>query len=94
MKADPSALRYIALSEHAKDMAENMYRALWSGLLCIVVTIVVSLLTKPRSDSELVGLVRGTTAIPSEAGLPLLQRPIFWASVVLVSFVALNVVFW
>ena len=28
VKADPSALRYIALSSHAKDMAENMYRAL------------------------------------------------------------------
>src|SRR5512143_403400 len=38
VKADPSALRYIAMSEHAKDMAENMYRALWSGLLCVAVT--------------------------------------------------------
>ena len=27
-----SALAYIALSPHAKDMAENMYRALWSSL--------------------------------------------------------------
>lgn len=94
VKADPSALRYIALSEHAKDMAENMYRALWSGLLCLVVTIVVSLLTKPKSDRELVGLVRGTTEIPSEVGLPLLQRPIFWAGVVGAGFIALNVAFW
>ncbi len=30
VKIDPSALRYVALSPDAKDMAENMYRALWS----------------------------------------------------------------
>ena len=28
----PRALRYVALSPHAKDMAENMYRALWSWI--------------------------------------------------------------
>jgi SSS family solute:Na+ symporter len=94
VKADPSALRYIALSSQAKDMAENMYRALWSGLLCIVVTIVVSLLTKPKTDQELAGLVRGTTEIPSDADLPLLRRPIFWACVVCAGFIALNIIFW
>ena len=30
VKFDPSALRYVAFSPDAKDMAENMYRALWS----------------------------------------------------------------
>jgi len=92
VKVDPSALQYIALSPNAKDMAENMYRALWSGLLCIAVTIVVSLLTKPKSDQELVGLVRGTTTIPSDAGIPLLRRPIFWAGIVCSAFIALNIV--
>ena len=33
----------VALSPDAKDMAENMYRALWSWLICVVVTVVVSL---------------------------------------------------
>jgi len=94
VKADPSALRYIALSSQAKDMAENMYRALWSGLLCIGVTIIVSLLTKPKTDQELAGLVRGTTAIPSDADMPLLRRPIFWAGVVCAGFIALNIIFW
>ena len=46
VKLDPSALRYIALSPYAKDMAENMYRALWSWIICVVVTVVVSLLTR------------------------------------------------
>src|SRR5438094_6741195 len=33
VKADPEALRYIALSPNAKDMAENMYRGLWSWVI-------------------------------------------------------------
>lgn len=94
VKADPSALRYIALSPNAKDMAENMYRALWSWIVCVVVTVVVSLMTKPKAEEELVGLVYGCTEIPSEAQVPLYQRPAFWAVVIAVVFVILQVVFW
>src|SRR5690349_20207640 len=61
VKMDPSALSIVALSSNAKDMAENMYRALWSGLICVLITSVVSLVTKPRPDRELVGLVMGCT---------------------------------
>jgi SSS family solute:Na+ symporter len=94
VKADPTALRYIALSNAAKDMAENMYRALWSGLICIIVTVAVSYLTTPRTERELIGLVRGCTQIPSDRHLPLIERPIFWAGVVFSGFVVLNVLFW
>ena len=31
-------LSIVALSPSAKDMAENMYRALWSWLICVIVT--------------------------------------------------------
>lgn len=94
VKIDPGALRIIALSPHAKAMAENMYRALWSCLICFAVTIVVSLLTKPKPESELNGLVRSCTVLPSEKNLKLVQRPIFWAGVISVVFVALNIIFW
>jgi solute:Na+ symporter, SSS family len=94
VKLDPSALRIIALSPEAKDMAENMYRALWSWIICVVVTVVVSLVTKPRPESELKGLVYGCTEIPSESGLSLNERPIFWAGCVAVVFVVLQVIFW
>jgi len=94
VKGDPSALRYIALSPHAKDMAENMYRALWSWIICVVVTVVVSLATKPKPESQLAGLVYGATEIPSEGNLPLIQRPLFWAAVVIVIFFVLNIIFW
>ncbi len=94
VKADPSALKYIALSSNAKDMAENMYRALWSWLVCFFVTVIVSLMTKPKPESELQGLVYGCTEVPHEHELALWQRPGFWATVVGVVFVILQVVFW
>jgi len=94
VKVDPTALRVIALSSAAKDMAENMYRALWSFSICAIVTVVVSLCTKPKPESELVGLVYGCTEIPKEKDESLFQKPIFWAAVVAVVFVALQIVFW
>ncbi len=94
VKLDHSALSIIALSPDAKDMAENMYRALWSSTICILVTIVVSYMTKPKPDSELVGLVYSCTKVPSEGHLPLLERPIFWAGVVAAVFVVLQIIFW
>jgi SSS family solute:Na+ symporter len=94
VKVDPSALRYVALSPYARDMAENMYRALWSCLVCVAVTVVVSLLTAPKPASELKGLVYGETEIPSEGELAFYQRPIFWAGVVAVALVAVNILFW
>src|SRR6185503_1501223 len=94
VKLDPSALRYVALSPNARDMAENMYRALWSWIVCVVVTVVVSLVTRPKPVEELNGLVYGATEIPSEGHLPLYQRPIFWAVVVALVFAVLNIIFW
>ena len=94
VKMDPSALRYIALSPHAKDMAENMYRALWSWIICVVVTVVVSYLTRPLPESALRGLVYGCTDVPHERDMPLWQRPIFWAGVVGGVFLLLQIIFW
>ncbi len=94
VKLDPTAIQYIALSPQAKDMAENMFRALWSGIICALVTVLVSLVTQPKPEKELVGLVYGCTEIPSEGHLPLYQRPIFWAGVVAAIFVVLQIIFW
>jgi SSS family solute:Na+ symporter len=94
VKADHNMLQYIALSANAKDMAENMYRALWSWLICVAVTVVVTMFTKPKPDSELTGLVYGCTELPSEGHLPLWKRPIFWGGVSLALFVILQMIFW
>jgi SSS family solute:Na+ symporter len=94
VKMDPGALRIIALSPNAKDMAENMYRALWSWMVCVIVTVLVSYMTKPMRDEQLEGLVYGCTKIPSEGDLPLYLRPMFWAVVIALVFAILNIIFW
>lgn len=94
VKVDPSKLALIALSPHAKDMAENMYRGLWSWIVCVVVTVAVSLVTNPKPVEELTGLVLGCTPLPSEGHLPLWHRPIFWGGAAIVAFLALQIIFW
>jgi solute:Na+ symporter, SSS family len=94
VKVDPTALRYVALSPHAKALAQDMFQALWSFLVCVLVTVAVSLATRPKPDAELAGLVMGLTEIPSIGNVPFYQKPLFWAGVVAVIFVVLNIVFW
>jgi SSS family solute:Na+ symporter len=94
VKIDPSALRYVALSPNAKALAQDMYQALWSFLVCVIVTVVVSFATKPKSAAELTGLVYGLTEVPSVGDLPLYKKPIFWAAVVIVICAILNIVLW
>jgi SSS family solute:Na+ symporter len=94
VKLDPVALRYVAFSPNAKDMAENVYRAMWSLIANILVTVVVTLVTAPKPEEELKGLVYGLTELPSQNALPIFKRPITWAAAVGVAFVALNIIFW
>jgi SSS family solute:Na+ symporter len=94
VKFDHNMLAYIALSTDAKDMAENMYRALWSWLICVIVTVAVSYVTKPKPVEELTGLVYGCTELPGEGDLPLWKRPIFWAVISAVLFLILQWIFW
>jgi len=60
----------------------------------VVVTVVVSWLTKPKPEQELAGLVYGCTDLPSEGHVPLWKRPVFWACVVGAAFLVLQVIFW
>jgi SSS family solute:Na+ symporter len=94
LRIDPGAIQYVALSAHASDQAKNMYAALWAALICVAVTVIVSLLTTARPDKELVGLVKSCTEIPPEGDYPLIQRPVFWATAVAVVCVILNIIFW
>jgi len=94
VRTDPGKLAIIALSSQAKDMAENMYRILWSGLICMIVTVAVSAFTKPKPVEELTGLVYGCTDVPSEGHLPVWQRPIFWAGISGAIFLFLQWIFW
>ncbi len=94
VKADPSALRFVAISPNARDMAENMYRALWSVIIAILVNVIVSLVTKPKTLAELNGLVYGATTLPDEEPVPFYKNEYFWLVIAIIAFVALNVIFW
>jgi SSS family solute:Na+ symporter len=94
VKVDPTALRYVALSPDAKALAQDMYQALWSFIVCVTVTVVVSYATKPMPHAGLAGLVYGETEIPAVGDLPFYEKPLFWAGVVVAIFVILNIIFW
>jgi len=102
VKHDPSNIRFMIFQPHASPetiikvqaMAENMYRGAWSWCICVLVTVVVSLMTKPKTDAELTGLVYGATVIPSDGSTSFFQKPIFWASLVAIALVVVNIIFW
>lgn len=74
-------------------MAGNFDRAIFAWTTCFVLTIVITLFTKPREESELRGLVYSLTDKPTYRHLKLLQRPMTLAVAVIIVAVALNWVF-
>jgi solute:Na+ symporter, SSS family len=78
---------------YPSEMAQNFWTAIWAFLVCLIVTLVVSKLTKPREERELVGLVYSLTPKPEEHNLPWWKRPVTLAVVVLAMAVALNLIF-
>lgn len=91
---NPVHVQHIALSPLAQDMAVNMYSALWSLLVSMGVTVLVSMFTKPKSDEELKDLVYGLTKVPYEGPCPWYKHPKFWAAVVLCVLITVNIIFW
>jgi SSS family solute:Na+ symporter len=91
---NPDHTKYVARSEKAKPMAVNMYSGWWSLVVCVLVTIGVSLVTKPKPDAELKNLVMGLTPRPDDGPCPWYERPGLWATVIAVVLVAVNVIFW
>ena len=49
--------------------------------------------TLPKPIEELKNLVYGCTPMESQERVPLLKKPVFWAAVVFVVFVVLNIIF-
>jgi SSS family solute:Na+ symporter len=93
-KFNPEHVKYIAFSVKAKDIATNVWMALWTFSATLLVTVVVSLATRPKPAQDLKNLVYGLTPIPSTGHLPLLKRPVFWGGLVFVVFVVLDIIFW
>jgi len=94
MKLDQRWVSVFALSPYAKGLAQAMYQALWSCVTCVVVTLLVTLVTRPKPDEELRGLVYSLTDVAQEQHTSLLHRPAFWGAVALAIFAILQIIFW
>jgi SSS family solute:Na+ symporter len=79
---------------YPSDMAQNFWGAIWAWTTCFVLTITISLATRPRPADELRGLVFGLTPTPEHGHEPWYRRPAVLAVVVLACTVALNLLFW
>jgi len=85
---------WIAIVHHyPSDMAQNFWTAIFAFSVNLIVTVVVSLATTPREETELVGLVYSLTPKPEEGHLTWYQKPATLAVAVLAMLVVLNLVF-
>jgi len=75
-------------------MAQNFWIAIFAWSACFAVTILVSLLSRPKPEAELHNLVYGLTAIPHDPDPPWYKRPLPLAAVVIVLLIVLNLLFW
>jgi SSS family solute:Na+ symporter len=78
---------------YPSDMAQNFWTAIFAFSVNMVVTMIVSLVTQPRPEVELVGLVYSLTPKPVETHLEWYEKPATLAVAVLVVLVVLNLVF-
>src|SRR6478672_9361825 len=81
------------LSTYPSEMAQNFWTAIDAWTICFVVTVAVSLVTRPRDERELAGLVYSLTERPRDAQLPWHRRPAVLGVVVLAATLLLNLVF-
>jgi len=85
---------FALLHVYPSEMAQNFYTAIFAFTVCFVLTIVVSLMTRPRPDAELVGLVHSLTDKPEDEPMAWYLRPASLAAVIIVSLTVLNILFY
>jgi SSS family solute:Na+ symporter len=78
---------------YPSELAQTFWTAIVAWVTCFVVTVLVSLVTRPRPVEELRGLVYGLTSVPVEQSAHWYDRPATLALVVLGIALLLNVVF-
>jgi len=78
---------------YPSEMAQNFWTAIWAWSCCFVITILISLLTVPRNDKELVGLVYSLTERVSDGRLNWYKTPAALGAGVLGLALILNIIF-
>jgi len=81
------------LATFPSELAQTFWTAIVAWVTCFLVTILVSLVTRPRPEAELGGLVYGLTEKPRDTVAHWYERPAVLAVGVLGLTVLLNVVF-
>jgi SSS family solute:Na+ symporter len=79
--------------QYGSGMGQNFWTAIWAFFACFLVTIAISLFTRPRPAEELTGLVYSLTDKPEETEHVWYKRPVTLAVVVLLLTLLLNFVF-
>jgi SSS family solute:Na+ symporter len=79
---------------YPSEMSQNFWTAIFAWATCFLLTILISLVTRPRQTDELVGLVWSLTERPREEGLHWWQRPGPVGAGVLALVLLLNLLFW
>lgn len=81
--------------EFPSEMAQNFWLAAFAFTMCVVLTVIISLLTRrTKTDAELKGLVYSLTPKIVDHDQPLWKRPAVIGTVLLLACVVLNVIFW
>lgn len=81
------------LHEYPSGMSHALTIAIIAWTTCFIVTIAVSLLTKPKPDAQLVGLVYGLTEKPKSDGGKWYGNPMVLGLIVLGLTLILNIIF-
>jgi len=81
------------LTHYRSELGQTFWTAIAAWTTCFVVTIVVSLITRPRAAEELKGLVYSLTAKPELGSMPWYKRPWALGLLVLALTALLNLVF-
>ena len=81
------------LLTYPSEMAQTFWTAIAAFTTCFVVTIIVSLATRPRPDAELEGLVYSLTPRRADEVKAWYEKPSVFAVAVMVAMIALNVMF-
>jgi SSS family solute:Na+ symporter len=81
------------VTTYPSELGQTFWTAISAFATCLVVTIVMSMLTSPRPEGELRGLVYSLTPKPEEAETAWYKRPATLALAVLALTVVLNIIF-
>src|SRR2546423_14431991 len=85
---------FAVLHVYPSELAQAFWTAIFAWSACFLITILVSIATRPRAENELSGLVYSLTDRSREEYAPWYQRPAVLAVIILVAAIILNIIFW